>query len=209
MIRPDFRDYQGRGVELIHSAKGSTWKDHKYIYKEEADAKREARKNGQSQPAEKKKSPQEILSDLKKSGKYTAEEIARFGKMTAEELNKIGASVSTGAKKVSAGAKAATSAAKSGIYKLADEATAERTSRVRPTHPMTNVKKRGASPASGSKVSGSRIVSRGTNRDQKSSNMTERVGGKMVTRKTSKPTTSKTVTDDARKKKKTKRTLRY
>lgn len=34
MIRPDFRDYKGRGVEeLMHSAKGTTWKNHKYIKK--------------------------------------------------------------------------------------------------------------------------------------------------------------------------------
>lgn len=34
MIRPDFRDYKGRGVEeLMHSAKGTTWKNHKYLKK--------------------------------------------------------------------------------------------------------------------------------------------------------------------------------
>lgn len=34
MVRPDFRDYQGRGAEeLMHSAKGTVWKNHKYIKK--------------------------------------------------------------------------------------------------------------------------------------------------------------------------------
>lgn len=34
MYRPDFRDYKGRGVEeLMHSAKGTTWKNHKYLKK--------------------------------------------------------------------------------------------------------------------------------------------------------------------------------
>lgn len=34
MVRPDFREYKGRGEEeLMHSAKGTTWKNHKYIKK--------------------------------------------------------------------------------------------------------------------------------------------------------------------------------
>lgn len=225
MIRPDFRDYQGHGMELIHSAKGTTWTNHKYIrkegkryiYKEESDSKRESRKNGEG-ATENKKSPQEILNDLKKSGKYTAEELARFGKMTAEELSRIGSSVSAGAKK-------AASAAKKGAYKVVDEVTAERTSGVRPTHPGTKVKKRGASPTAGSKVSSSRTVSRGTDRNYKSSNMTPRSGGTPVTSRGASPSnasrsvvrpastvqTSKdrTISSTARKKKKKKRTLQY
>lgn len=32
MIRPDFKSYRGIGTEaLMHSAKGSTWEDHKYV----------------------------------------------------------------------------------------------------------------------------------------------------------------------------------
>lgn len=232
MIRPDFRDYQGHGMELIHSAKGTTWTNHKYIrkegkryiYKEESDSKRESRKNGGG-GVENKKSAQDILNDLKKSGKYTAEELARFGKMTAEELGKIGASAAEGARKVSAGAKKAASAAKKGAYKVVDEVTAERTSGVRPTHPGTKVKKRGASPTSGSKVSSSRTVSRGTDRNYKSSNMTPRSGGTPVTSRGASPSnasrsvvrpvstvqTSKdrTISSTARKKKKKKRTLQY
>lgn len=35
MTRPDFRDFQGKGLQMLaHSAKGTTWKDHKYIKKE-------------------------------------------------------------------------------------------------------------------------------------------------------------------------------
>lgn len=31
-MRPDFRDFKGVGVkQLLHSAKGSTWEEHKYI----------------------------------------------------------------------------------------------------------------------------------------------------------------------------------
>lgn len=33
MIRPNFRDFSGGSTLIIHSAKGSTWKDHKYIKK--------------------------------------------------------------------------------------------------------------------------------------------------------------------------------
>lgn len=33
MIMPDFREYKGRGNELLHSAKGSTWSKHKYVEK--------------------------------------------------------------------------------------------------------------------------------------------------------------------------------
>lgn len=33
MIVPDFREYKGRGNELLHSAKGTTWGKHKYISK--------------------------------------------------------------------------------------------------------------------------------------------------------------------------------
>lgn len=231
MIRPDFRDYQGCGLELIHSAKGTTWANHKYIrkegkryiYKEEADAKRESRKNGGG--AEKKKSVQDILNDLKKTGKYTAEELAKFGKMTAEELNKIGASAAEGARTVSAGAKKATTAAKKTAYKVVDEVTAERTSGVRPTGPMTNVKKRGASPTAGSKITGSRSISRGSNQQKKSSNMVERIGAQRVTSRGASPSKAsrsvtrpdstiqtpkdRTISSTARKKKKKKRTFNY
>lgn len=31
MIRPDYRDFRRGSTILIHSAKGSTWEDHKYI----------------------------------------------------------------------------------------------------------------------------------------------------------------------------------
>lgn len=33
MVRPDFRDFSVRKPTLIHSAKGSTWDDHKYVKK--------------------------------------------------------------------------------------------------------------------------------------------------------------------------------
>lgn len=33
MIVPDFREYKGRGNELLHSAKGTTWGKHKYVSK--------------------------------------------------------------------------------------------------------------------------------------------------------------------------------
>ena len=34
-MRPDFRDFQGKGLQMLaHSAKGTTWKNHKYIKKE-------------------------------------------------------------------------------------------------------------------------------------------------------------------------------
>lgn len=31
MVRPDFRDYRGAGLSLVHSAKGSQWEKHKYL----------------------------------------------------------------------------------------------------------------------------------------------------------------------------------
>lgn len=37
MTRPDFRDYIGTGLALIHSAKGSEWEEHKYVKKVDGD----------------------------------------------------------------------------------------------------------------------------------------------------------------------------
>lgn len=74
MIQPDFRKFKGRGVqELMHSAKGSVWKEHKYIKKE----------NGQY-----------VYPSHREGGKTTYPSLrgtrTKMSKTTAVSLNNVG-----------------------------------------------------------------------------------------------------------------------
>lgn len=96
MYRPDFRQYKHSQI-LVHSAKGSTWEDHKYVkrvdgtyyYPNDYEGGRHISDLGEKDKSNSKDETKESEEDKKKRDTDTINEISDFTGMKEESIQKL------------------------------------------------------------------------------------------------------------------------